>query len=39
LKVLKNDKNAIFTASRHANAAFQFVLEKTGMSTNTDSLN
>lgn len=39
LKVLKNDKNAIFTASRHANAAFQFVLEKAGMTTDLDTAN
>ena len=33
LNVLKNDKNAVFTASRHANAAYQFLLERAGMST------
>lgn len=33
LTVLKNDKNAVFTASRHANAAYQFLLERAGMST------
>jgi antirestriction protein ArdC len=31
LKVLKNDKNAIFTASRHANAAYQFIMQKAGL--------
>ena len=31
LKVLKNDKNAVFTASRHANAAYQLIMQKAGM--------
>jgi antirestriction protein ArdC len=32
VEVLKNDKNAIFTASRHANAAYLYLMQKAGMS-------
>ncbi len=32
VKVLKGDKNAIFTASRHASAAYQFIMQKAGLS-------
>jgi len=31
LKVLRHDKAAIFTASRCASAAYQFILQKTGV--------
>ena len=31
LKVLRNDKNAVFTASRHASAAYQFIMQKAGI--------
>lgn len=31
LRVLKNDSKAIFTASKHASAAYQFVLKQCGM--------
>ncbi|MES9148557.1 zincin-like metallopeptidase domain-containing protein, partial [Cutibacterium acnes] len=31
LSVLRRDKNAILTASRHANAAYQFILERAGI--------
>lgn len=33
LRVLKNDKNAIFTASRKATDAYHFILEKAGRQT------
>ncbi|WP_324777836.1 ArdC family protein, partial [Ralstonia pickettii] len=36
LKVLKNDKNAVFTASRHANAAYQLIMQKAGMTPQSD---
>ena len=36
LKVLKNDKNAIFTASRQANAAYQFIMQKAGLSAQVE---
>ena len=31
LKVLRDDKSAIFTASRSASAAYQFILQKAGV--------
>jgi len=31
LKVLKQDKSAVFTASKHAHAAYQLILEKAGL--------
>lgn len=39
LKVLKNDKNAVFTASRHANAAYQLIMQKAGMVPLSDDAN
>lgn len=33
LRVLKSDKNAIFAASRQANAAYQFILQQAGVAT------
>lgn len=37
LTVLKNDKTAIFTASKHACLAFDFILEKAGMNTSRET--
>lgn len=33
LRVLQSDKNAIFAASRQANAAYQFILQQAGIAT------
>ena len=38
LKVLRNDKSAIFTASRSASAAYQFILQKAGVAEMTDAV-
>lgn len=37
LKVLKNDKNAVFIASRHASAAYQYITERAGVSAQPDA--
>lgn len=37
LKVLKNDKTAIFTASKQASLAYDFILEKAGMKATTEA--
>lgn len=37
LKVLKNDKTAIFTASKQAGLAYDFILEKAGMKTTREA--
>ena len=37
LKVLRSDKSAIFTASRHANAAYQFIMEKAGITPQSEA--
>jgi antirestriction protein ArdC len=36
VKVLKSDKNAVFTASRHANAAYQFLMQKAGLTAQAE---
>ncbi len=36
LKVLKSDKNAVFTASRQANAAYQFIMQKAGITPQSE---
>jgi len=38
LKVLRNDKSAIFTVSRSASAAYQFILQKVGVAEMTDTV-
>jgi len=38
LKVLRNDKSAIFTVSRSASAAYQFILQKAGVAEMTDTV-
>lgn len=38
LKVLRNDKNAVFTASRHATAAYQFILTRAGVAAQPDAI-
>ena len=37
LKVLRNDKSAIFTASRSASAAYHFILQKAGLAETADA--
>jgi len=37
LKILKNDKTAIFTASKHAHAAYQHILQVSGLDENKQS--
>ena len=37
LKVLKNDKTAIFTASKQASLAYDFILEKAGMKATAEA--
>ncbi len=36
LKVLKSDKNAIFSASKHASAAYQYIMSRAGMGQQGD---
>ena len=36
LKVLRSDKNAIFTAAKHATAAYQLLMERAGRDQSSD---